>query len=65
MAIVKKCRQYIRGEDFFPRYGGEDFVIELPGASLKNAIKKPIISASLSLQPGIAWMMTLMGKHCT
>lgn len=40
MAIVKKCRQYIRGEDFFARYGGEEFVIVLPGASLKNAIKK-------------------------
>ena len=40
MTIVNKCRQPIRGEDFFARYGGEEFVIILPGASLKNAVKK-------------------------
>ena len=40
MAIVNKCRQSIRGEDFFARYGGEEFVIILPGASLRNAVKK-------------------------
>ncbi len=40
MAIVNKCRQLIRGEDFFARYGGEEFIIILPGASLRNAVKK-------------------------
>ncbi len=40
LAIINKCRQSIRGEDFFARYGGEEFVIILPGASLKNAIKR-------------------------
>ena len=40
MTFVNKCRQPIRGEDFFARYGGEEFVIILPGASLKNAVKK-------------------------
>jgi diguanylate cyclase len=40
LAIISKCRQSIRGEDFFARYGGEEFVIILPGASLKNAIKR-------------------------
>jgi diguanylate cyclase len=40
LAIINKCRQSIRGEDFFARYGGEEFSIILPGASLKNAIKR-------------------------
>lgn len=40
LAIIHKCRQSIRGEDFFARYGGEEFVIILPGASLRNAIKR-------------------------
>ena len=40
LAIISKCRQSIRGEDFFARYGGEEFVIILPGASLKNALKR-------------------------
>ena len=40
MAVACKCRQNIRGEDFFARYGGEEFVIILPGASLRNAVKK-------------------------
>lgn len=40
IAIINKCRQSIRGEDFFARYGGEEFVIMLPGVSLRNAVKK-------------------------
>lgn len=40
LAIINKCRQNIRGEDFFARYGGEEFVIVLPGASLKNGVNR-------------------------
>ena len=40
LATVNKCRQAIRGDDFFARYGGEEFAIILPGASLRNAVKK-------------------------
>jgi len=39
-AVANKCRQSIRGEDFLARYGGEEFAIILPGASLRNAVKK-------------------------
>ena len=40
VALVNKCRQFIRSEDTLARYGGEEFAIILPSASLKNAIKK-------------------------
>jgi diguanylate cyclase len=40
LAIIGKCRQSIRGEDFLARYGGEEFVIILPDAALKNAVKR-------------------------
>lgn len=40
VALVNKCRQFIRSEDTLARYGGEEFAIVLPGASLKNAVKK-------------------------
>ena len=39
-AVVSKCRQSTRGEDVLARYGGEEFCILLPGASLRNAVKK-------------------------
>lgn len=39
-AVVGKCRQSTRGEDVLARYGGEEFCILLPGASLRNAVKK-------------------------
>jgi diguanylate cyclase len=40
VAIAKKCRTAIRSDDFLARYGGEEFAIILPGANLKNALKK-------------------------
>jgi diguanylate cyclase len=40
VAVTNKCRSSIRGDDFLARYGGEEFAIVLPGASLKNALKK-------------------------
>jgi diguanylate cyclase len=40
MAFTQKCRASIRGDDYIARYGGEEFAIILPGANLKNAIKK-------------------------
>lgn len=40
MAFTQKCRTSIRGDDYIARYGGEEFAIILPGAILKNALKK-------------------------
>jgi len=40
MAFSQKCRSAVRGDDYIARYGGEEFAIILPGASLKNALKK-------------------------
>ncbi len=40
VAFCQKCRNSIRGDDVLARYGGEEFAIILPGASLKNSLKK-------------------------
>ncbi len=40
MAVVHKCRESTRSHDFFARYGGDEFVIVLPGISFRNALKK-------------------------
>ena len=40
VAFCQKCRNSIRGDDILARYGGEEFAIILPGANLKNALKK-------------------------
>ena len=40
LAMVQKCEQFIRKVDYFSRYGGEEFVIILKGASLRNGLKK-------------------------
>lgn len=38
--FVQECRSLVRDEDFIGRYGGEEFVILLPGVSLNEAIKR-------------------------
>jgi diguanylate cyclase len=40
VAFCQKCRGFIRGDDILARYGGEEFAIILPGANLKNSLKK-------------------------
>ena len=40
LATARKCKEFIRSDDFLARYGGEEFVVVLPGASLRNASKK-------------------------
>jgi diguanylate cyclase len=40
VAFCQKCRKSVRGDDVLARYGGEEFAIILPGANLKNALKK-------------------------
>ena len=40
MAFTEKCRRSVRSDDFLARYGGEEFTLILPGASLRNAVKK-------------------------
>ncbi len=40
VAFADKCRQSVRSDDFVARYGGEEFTVILPGASLRNALKK-------------------------
>jgi diguanylate cyclase len=40
VALVGKCNEMIREQDFIARYGGEEFAVILPGASLRNAMKK-------------------------
>jgi len=39
-SVASNCRQQIRADDFVGRYGGEEFVVVLPQASLRNAHKK-------------------------
>lgn len=55
LALVQRCKEIIRSDDYLARYGGDEFIIALPGASLKNASKmakriwKAIAAASYSI----------------
>ncbi len=55
LALAQRCKEIIRSDDYLARYGGDEFVIVLPGASLKNASKmakriwKAIAAASYSM----------------
>ena len=40
VSLTNKISGFIRSDDFIGRYGGEEFVLILPGASLRNANKK-------------------------
>ena len=40
LALIQKCRDLTRGGDFLARFGGDEFAIIMPGASLRNATKK-------------------------
>jgi len=40
LALVQKCREITRKDDFIARFGGDEFAIIMPGASLRNATKK-------------------------
>ncbi|BBO80116.1 hypothetical protein DSCO28_06820 [Desulfosarcina ovata subsp. sediminis] len=40
LAFAEKCKSVIRKDDFLGRYGGEEFTLVLPGASLRHATKK-------------------------
>ncbi len=40
LALVEKCREIVRKNDYIARFGGDEFAIVMEGASLKNAVKK-------------------------
>lgn len=40
VAFSQKCKGMLRGDDIIARYGGEEFAVILPGASLRNSVKK-------------------------
>lgn len=40
ITVAQQCRAIVRRDDFVGRYGGEEFAVVLPGASLKSARKR-------------------------
>jgi diguanylate cyclase len=40
LALVQKCKEMTRKEDYLARYGGDEFVVVLRGSSPKSALKK-------------------------
>ncbi len=40
VAVAQQCKAVVRRDDFVGRYGGEEFAVILPGASLRNARKR-------------------------
>ena len=40
LALIRKCRELTRKDDYLARFGGDEFAVIMPGASLRNATKK-------------------------
>jgi diguanylate cyclase len=40
LALADKCSSNIRSRDFIARYGGDEFIVVLPNASLRDASRK-------------------------
>ncbi len=40
LALIQKCRELTRKDDYLARFGGDEFAIIMSGASIRNATKK-------------------------
>lgn len=40
LALIQKCREITRKDDYIARFGGDEFAIVMPKASIRNASKK-------------------------
>src|SRR5215475_6027250 len=59
MALVQRCRTLIRQDDLLARFGGEEFVVVLHGASLRQGLKK----AQAICKTVASWRYTLDEQH--